>query len=92
MWSSKSKRAAEDAVATKIEMMRASAKRPALTRVNPSMMELELVCTAAFTGRKVGDPVMGGLGTYTTDDLSAETDPLKEMILGRLRRSGRDTP
>jgi len=82
-WSSKLKRAAEDAVASKIEMMRASAKRPALKRVNPSMRELELVCTAAFTGRKVGDPDMSGLETYATDDLSAETEPLKELTLGR---------
>jgi hypothetical protein len=48
-WSAKSKRAAEDAVASKIEMMRAAAKRPALERVNPSMRELELVCSAALT-------------------------------------------
>ena len=81
-WSAKSKRAAEDAVASKIEMMRAAAKRPALKRVNPSMRELELVCTAALTGRTAGDPVMGGLETYTTDDLSAETEPLKELTLG----------
>jgi hypothetical protein len=82
-WSSKSERAAEDAVASKFEMIRASAKRPALKRVNPSMIELELVCTAALTGRTVGDPVMGGLETYATDDLSAETEPLKELTLGR---------
>jgi hypothetical protein len=82
-WPAKTKRAAEDTVASKIEMMRAAAKRPALTRVNPSMRELELVCTAALTGRTVGDPVMGGLETYATDDLSAETEPLKEMMLGR---------
>lgn len=93
-WSSDSKRAAEDAVATKIEMIRASANRPALKRVKPSIMELELVCSAALTGRTVGDPVMGGPGTYATDDLSAETEPLKELTLGRLirLRSGRDTP
>lgn len=82
-WSAKSKRAAEDAVASRIEMMRAAAKRPALKRVNPSMRELELVCTAALTGRTIGDPVMGGLETYATDDLAAETEPLKEMTLGR---------
>ena len=82
-WSAKSKRAAENAVASKIEMMRAADKRPALERVNPSMRELELVCTAALTGRTAGDPVMGGLETYTTDDLSAETEPLKELTLGR---------
>lgn len=80
-WSSKSRRAAEDTVASKIEMMRASAKRPALERVSPSTRELELVCTAAFTGRKVGDPFMGGLATYTTDNLSAETETLKELTL-----------
>jgi hypothetical protein len=73
-WSAKSKRAAEDAVASRIEMLRAAAKRPALKRVNPSMRELELVCTAALTGRTAGDTVMGGLETYAMDDLSA--DPL----------------
>jgi hypothetical protein len=82
-WSDKSKRAAEDAVASKIEMMRAAAKRPALKRVNPSTRELELVCTAAVTGRKVGDPIFSGLETYVTDDLSTETEPLKELTLGR---------
>jgi hypothetical protein len=82
-WSAKSKRAAEDAVADRIEMMRAAAKRPALKRVNPSVSELELVCTAAFTGKRLFDPVMGGLETYTTNDLSAETEPLKELTLGR---------
>jgi hypothetical protein len=82
-WSAKSKRAAEDAVASKIEMMRAAAKRPALKRVNPSTRELELVCTAALTGRAAGDPVMGGLGTYATDDLAAETEPLKELTVGQ---------
>jgi hypothetical protein len=82
-WPAKAKRAAEDTVARKIEMMRDAAKRPALTRVNPSMRELELVCTAALTGQTAGDPVMGGLETYATDDLSAETEPLKEMMLGR---------
>jgi hypothetical protein len=83
-WSAKAKRAAEDAVASRIEMMRAVAKRPALTRVNPSMRELELVCTAALTGRTIGDPVMSGLETYATDDLSAETEPLKQLALGQL--------
>ena len=81
-WSAKS-RAAEDAVASRIEMMRAAAKRPPLKRVNPSMRELELVCTAALTGRMVGDSIMGGLETYATDDLSAETAPFEELTLGR---------
>ncbi len=82
-WPEKSKRAAEDAVASKIAAMRAAAERPALKRVNPSTRELELVCTAALTGRKVGDPIFSGLETYLTDDLSAETEPLKELTLGR---------
>jgi hypothetical protein len=82
-WSAKSKRAAEDTVASRIEMLRGAAKRPALKRLNPSMRELELVCTAALTGRTAGDPVMGGLETYATDDLSAETEPLKELTLGQ---------
>ncbi len=81
-WSPKSKRAAEDAVANKIEMMRAAANRPALKRVNPSMMELGLVCTAALTGRTVGDPYFADLDTYQTDDLSAENNALKELTLG----------
>jgi hypothetical protein len=82
-WPAKSKRAAEDAVASKIVTMRATAKRPALKRVNPSVRELELVCAAALTGRKVGDPIFAGLETYVTDDLSAETEPLKRLTLGR---------
>lgn len=82
-WSAMAQRAAEDSIASKIEVMRAAAKRPALTRVNPSVRELELVCTAALSGRTAGDPVMSGLETYTTDDLSAETEPLKELALGR---------
>jgi len=82
-WSAKSKRAAEDAVASRIETMRAAGKRLALKRVNPSLRELELVCTAALTGRKVGDPIFSGLETYVTNDLSAETEPLKELTLGR---------
>jgi hypothetical protein len=46
-WSSKSERAAEDAVASKIEMIRASAKRPALKRAHqydqePNQVECSL--------------------------------------------------
>jgi hypothetical protein len=82
-WSARSKREAEDAVASRIEMMRAGATRPALKRVSPALRELELVCTAALTGRAAGDPVMGGLKSYTTDDLSAETEGLKELTVGQ---------
>ena len=81
-WSAKSKRAAEDVVASEIKIVRAAAKRPALKRVNPSISELELVCTAAITGRKVWDPIFAGLQTYVTDDLSAETEPLRKATLG----------
>jgi hypothetical protein len=81
-WSPKLKRAAEDAVATKIDGIRASAKRPPLERVSPSVREVELVCTAARTGGKVGDPIFGGLETYVTNDLSAETEALKRATLG----------
>jgi hypothetical protein len=80
-WSPKSRRAAEDAVATKLDEIRASAKRPPLERVNPSVSEVELVCTAAFTARKVGDPIFGGLETYVTNDISAETEVLKRITL-----------
>ena len=81
-WSPKSKQAAEEAVATKIDEIRATANRPPLERVSPSVREIELVCTAALTGGKDGDPVMGGLETYVTSDLSAETRVLKRVTLG----------
>jgi len=45
-------------------------------------MDFELVCTAALTGQKVGDPLFAGLATYVTNDLSAETETLKEITLG----------
>jgi hypothetical protein len=80
-WSAKSKRASEDAVASKVEMIQASAKRPPLKRVSPSTMDLELVCTAALTGQKVGDPIFAGLETYSTDDLTALIEPLKNVTL-----------
>jgi hypothetical protein len=80
-WSPKSKRAAEDAVATKLDEIRASAKRPSLERVSPSVSEVQLVCTAALTGRKVGDPIFGGLETYATNDISAETEALNRITL-----------
>jgi hypothetical protein len=81
-WSPKSKRAAEDAVATKLNEIRATAKRPPLERVSPSVREVELVCTAALTGGKAGDPIWGGLETYVTNDPSAETEALKRSTLG----------
>lgn len=80
-WSSKSKRAAEDAVAKKIDDLRASAKRPRLERVNPSDREVELICTAAITSRKDGDPISGGLEAYVTSDPSVETEALKRITL-----------
>lgn len=79
---SKSKRAAEDIVAGKVDEIRASAKRPPLKRVNPSEREEELVCTAALAGKKIGDAVLGGLETYMTNDLSAESEVLKKSVLG----------
>jgi hypothetical protein len=81
-WSPKSKRAAEEAVAKKLDEIRASAKRPPLERVSPSVMEVELVCTAAITGTNVGDPIWGGLQTYATNDVSSETEALKGSTLG----------
>jgi hypothetical protein len=80
-WSFKSRRAAEDAVANKLDEIRATAKRPPLERVSPSVREVELVCTAALTGRKVYDPILGGLETYVTNDISAETEVLKRTTL-----------
>ena len=81
-WSPKLRRAAENALVDKINDIRTSAKLPPLERASPSVEELELVCTAAFTGRKVGDPLFADLETYVTDDLSVETEPLKDAALG----------
>jgi hypothetical protein len=85
-WSPKSKQAAEDAVAKKLDEIRASANRPPLERVSPLVREVELVCTAALTGEKEGDPIWGGLYTYVTNDLSAETEALKKSTLGLPRK------
>jgi hypothetical protein len=46
-WSPTSKRASEEAVARKLDEIRAAARRPPLERVSPSVSEVELVCTAA---------------------------------------------
>jgi hypothetical protein len=81
-WSSKSKREAEETVAKKLDEIRASNKRPPLERLHPSVMEVELVCTAAVTGTNPGDPIWGGLRTYVTNDVSAETEELKRSTLG----------
>jgi hypothetical protein len=80
-WSPKSKRTAENAVANKVDEIRASANRPSIERISPSVREVELVCTAALTGGKDGDPIWGGLETYVTSDPSAETEALKRITL-----------
>lgn len=82
-WTLASQRAAEDQVAMKLDSMRASAKLPKLKRVNPSVVDLQLVCTSALTGKEVRDPRFGGLNTYVTRDLSAETEALKIVALGK---------
>jgi len=81
-WSSKSRREAEDTVANKINAVRASANLRPLKRATPALREVELVCTAAVTGRKEGDPIFSGLGTYVTADLSAENEAIKVVALG----------
>jgi hypothetical protein len=81
-WSPKLRRKAADQVAKQVEAIRASAKLPPLKRVKPSLEELELVSTAALTGREVHDPAFADLRTYVTDDLSAETESLKIVALG----------
>jgi hypothetical protein len=78
--SGKSKQA--DTAAKKFDAIRAEAKLPALHRAEPSVRESELVCTTALTGRRLGDPWLSGLDTYTTQDLSAETPVLKGAALG----------
>jgi hypothetical protein len=80
-WSSKLRHAA-DQVAKQVDAIRASAKLPPLKRVKPSLEELELVCTAALTERKVNDPAFADLRTYMTHDLSVDTETLKIVALG----------
>src|SRR5437016_2405292 len=80
--SSKLRRTSADQVSKQVDAIRASAKLPPLTRVRPSREELELICTAALTGRKVNDPAFADLRTYVTHDLSAETETLKIVALG----------
>jgi hypothetical protein len=75
-------RKAEDQVAAQLERIRTSAKLPKLKRVKPSVVDLQLVCTAARTGKEVHDPRFGGLETYVTHDLSAETESLRLVALG----------
>jgi hypothetical protein len=84
-WTTVSRRNAEDQVAKQLETMRVSAKLPKLKRSQPSVVDVQLVCTAALTGNKVKDPRFGGLETYVTRDLSAETDSLKTVALGTSR-------
>jgi hypothetical protein len=81
-WTAGSRRRAEDQVATKLESMRTSAKLPKLKRAQPSVAEVQLVCTAALTGKKTYDPGSGALETYVTSDLSAETEWLKVVAFG----------
>jgi hypothetical protein len=88
-WSPKSRRAAEDRIANKIDQIRASAERPPLARTRPSLRDVELVCTAAVTGVKGGDPIWGGLETYVTNDPSAETEELKRDALVPEKQSPR---
>ena len=81
-WPRKSRQEAEDRIAARIDAIRASAKLPALERAAPSLREVELVCTAAVTGKRVGDPVFGGLDMYVTADLSADVEAEKVVALG----------
>ena len=81
-WSAASRRRAEDTVAARIESMRSAAGLSKLRRVRPSEADLQLVCTAAKTGKGVHDPAYGGLYTYVTGDLSAETERLRLVALG----------
>jgi hypothetical protein len=81
-WSAVSRRRSEDTVAAKLESMRSAAGLSRLRRVQPSTAELQLVCTEAKTGKDVHDPAYGGLYTYLTGDLSAETEALRVVALG----------
>jgi hypothetical protein len=87
-WTAQDQQKAEQKIADKIEAMRRSAGLPPLKRTQPSIVEIQLVCTAALTGKEVHDPRYGGLETYVTDDLNVEKEGLKLVSLGTSQFTG----
>ena len=81
-WTLASQRQAEAQVAQEIEEARRVANLPPLKRVEASESEIELVCTAALTGKEVHDPLLGNLHTYVTDDLNTNTEYMTLVALG----------
>lgn len=73
---------AEEEVAQQIALRRRAAHLRPLKRVSATLSELQLVCTAALTGKNVKDTTDGNLFTYVTRDLSAETRILHLIALG----------
>jgi len=72
--------AAEAKIVRAIQGARARAGLPPLKEVTASRAELELVCTAALTGR---EPSYGELITYATDDLAYDSPEWESIALGK---------
>jgi hypothetical protein len=80
-WTRDSQRRAEEKIAQRLDGIRVSAGLTALHRAQPSKIEVQLVCTAAVTGK---EPNWGELVTYLTEDLSFESPILKRAALGEV--------
>ncbi|MBZ5491618.1 MAG: hypothetical protein LAO76_11870 [Acidobacteriia bacterium] len=78
-WPLKSKRAAENVVANQVDALRRSEGLPLLHRVAPTLKQVQLVCTAAVTGKTIR---VDEFQTYVTRDLSAITEQLKLVSTG----------
>jgi hypothetical protein len=72
----------ETRVAQMIEGMRGQSGLPPLKRRPPSKEEVQLVCTAAATGKSVREPRSGTLRIYFAHDMSEQPEGLKVVALG----------
>jgi hypothetical protein len=72
----------EDRVAQIIGQMRSQSGLIQLRRLTPSKEELQLVCTAAVTGKSLHEPMFGALQIYFADDVSEQAEALKVVALG----------
>ena len=81
-WTTTSQERAESQIAKLIDETRSAAGLPPLKRTKASESELELVCTAASTGKEVHDPMLSNLHTYVTDDLNTTNEYMMTVALG----------
>jgi hypothetical protein len=75
------KRKAEDQVAKQFDAIRASAKLPELARITPTIEQVQLVCSAAISGKEVREPMFGGLTTYVTADPTISDERLRNVAV-----------